>query len=177
MDGMSDTRRPAPAHPDDPSEQSLWRPVFDLHRDMDDEIARIYAENDIPDLKTNWVWVILRLRARGPMTIAELARSMNQTHSALSQKVTAMRKAGWVETSPGPDARAKKVSLTTKAERVADKLAAEWRATEASIAEIEAEVPYPQTKVAADIRAALARKSFHDRIAEKLAADPAWNDS
>jgi DNA-binding MarR family transcriptional regulator len=82
-----------------------------------------------------------------------------------------------VETSPGLDARAKKVSLTAKAERIADRLAAEWRATEASIAEIEAEIPYPLTKVAADVRAALARKSFHDRIAEKLAADPAWTDS
>jgi DNA-binding MarR family transcriptional regulator len=162
---------------DDPTEQSTWRPVFRLLNYMDDEIARVYAENDIPDLKTNWVRVILRLRARGPMTIADLARSMDQTHSALSQKVTAMRKAGWVETSPGPDARAKKVSLTIKAERIADKLAAEWRATEGSVAEIESEIPYPLTKVAADIRAALARKSFHDRIAEKVAADPDWSQT
>jgi hypothetical protein len=35
-------------------------------------------------------------------------------------------------------------------------------------------VPYPLTKVAQDIGAALARQSFHDRIAQKLAADPDW---
>ena len=39
------------------------------------------------------------------------------------------------------------------------------------VAEIEAELPYPLTRVADDIRRLLARKSFHDRITERLAAD------
>lgn len=160
----------------DPTEQSRWRPVFRVLSGIDDEIARVYAENGIPDLKPTWAMEIIRLHVRGPMTIAELARSVERTHSAMSQKVAAMRAAGWLETSPGPDARSKKVSLTPKAERIAAKLAAEWRATEASITELEAEIPYPLTRVADDISAALARKSFHDRITEKLAQDPAWLD-
>jgi DNA-binding MarR family transcriptional regulator len=160
----------------DPTEESRWRPVFRVLSGIDDEIARVYAENGIPDLKPTWAMEIIRLHVRGPMTIAELARSVERTHSAMSQKVAAMRAAGWLETSPGPDARSKKVSLTPKAERIAAKLAAEWRATEASIAELEAEIPYPLTRVADDIAAALARQSFHDRIAGKLAQDPAWLD-
>ena len=160
----------------DPTEESRWRPVFRVLSGIDDEIARVYAENGIPDLKPTWAMEIIRLHVRGPMTIAELARSVERTHSAMSQKVAAMRAAGWLETSPGPDARSKKVSLTPKAERIAAKLAAEWRATEASITELEAEIPYPLTRVADDIAAALARKSFHDRIAGKLAQDPAWLD-
>ncbi|MGC1566240.1 MAG: winged helix DNA-binding protein [Trebonia sp.] len=160
----------------DPTEESRWRPVFRVLHGIDDEIARVYAENGIPDLKPNWAMEIIRLHVRGPMTIADLARSVERTHSAMSQKVAAMRAAGWLETSPGPDARSKKVSLTPKAERIAAKLAAEWRATEASITELEAEIPYPLTRVADDIAAALARQSFHDRIAEKLARDPAWAD-
>jgi DNA-binding MarR family transcriptional regulator len=160
----------------DPTEQSRWRPVFRVLSGIDDEIARVYAENGIPDLKPTWAMEIIRLHVRGPMTIAELARSVERTHSAMSQKVAAMRAAGWLETSPGPDARSKKVTLTPKAERIAAKLAAEWRATEASITELEAEIPYPLTRVADDIAAALARKSFHDRITEKLAQDPAWSD-
>jgi DNA-binding MarR family transcriptional regulator len=158
----------APA--DDPTEVSRWRPVTRLLSAMDDEIARVYADNGIDDLKPTWVLEILRLRARGPMTIAELARSTGRTHSALSQKVAAMRAAGWLETSPGRDARSKTVRLTSKAERVAALLAAEWRATEAAITELEAELPYPLTQVAEDIRAALARKSFHARITEHLSA-------
>jgi DNA-binding MarR family transcriptional regulator len=166
---------PSGAVPDDPTEVSPWRPVYRLLSDMDDEIARVYAENGLDDLKPAWVLEILRLQARGPMTIAELARSVGRTHSALSQKVATMRAAGWLDTTPGRDARSKKVSLTAKAERVAALLGTEWRATEAVISEIEAEIPYPLTRVVDDIRRVLARRSFHDRIAGKLAADPAWS--
>lgn len=160
----------------DPTERSRWRPVHRLLTHMDDEIARVYADNGIDDLKPTWVMELIRLHLRGPMTIAELARSVGRTHSALSQKVAAMRKSGWVETTPGRDARSKKVTLTPKAERVVALLAAEWRATEASIIEIEEEIAYPLSQVAEDIKAVLARKSFHDRIAEKLAADASWEE-
>jgi DNA-binding MarR family transcriptional regulator len=108
------------------------------------------------------------------MTITELAESVQRTHSAMSQKVAAMRAAGLVRTTAGPDARSKRVTLTAKAKRVVDRLAAEWRATEATLAELEAEIPYPLSGVVIDIQEALRRRSFHDRIAEKLAADPAW---
>jgi DNA-binding MarR family transcriptional regulator len=158
----------------DPTEQSRWRPVFGLLAAMDDEIARLYADNGVPDLKPSWVLEVIRLHVRGPMTIAELARSVNRTHSAMSQKVAAMRAAGWLETEPGADARSKVVTLTPKAEAVAGKLAAEWRATEAAVTELESELPYPLTKVAEDIGSALQARSFRDRIAEKLARDPEW---
>ena len=176
MDAMSVDAMPDPAVSRDPTEHSRWRRVFRLLSGMDDEIARIYAENGIKGLKTSWVMEIIRLHARGPMTIADLARSVGRTHSAMSQKVAAMHAAGWVKTTPGPDARSKNVTLTAKAEKIVPRLAAEWRATEASVAEIEAEIPYPMTRVAEDIAAVLAVKSFHDRIAEKLAEDPSWTN-
>ena len=169
--------RGAPESADDPTERSRWRPVFRLLSEMDDEIAQVYADNGIDDLKPSWVLEIIRLHVRGPMTISELARSVGRTHSALSQKVAAMRAAGWLETTPGADARSKQVALTAKAERVATLLAAEWRATESVITEIESELPYPLTRVADDIRAALARKSFHDRITDRLAAGRVGNDA
>ncbi len=165
---QSAATRAAPA--DDPTELSRWRPVHRLLGDLDDEIARVYADNGIDDLKPTWVLEIVRLHVRGPMTIAELARSVGRTHSALSQKVAAMRAAGWLDTTPGRDARSKKVALTPKAERVAALLATEWRATEAAIADLEAELPYPLSQVAEDVRAALSRKSFHTRITEHLSA-------
>ncbi|MFE7311865.1 MarR family winged helix-turn-helix transcriptional regulator [Streptomyces sp. NPDC057555] len=159
---------------DDPSRESLWRPLRLLQESMDAEIARVYAERRIEGLKPSFVRELLRLHACGPMTITALAESVGRTHSALSQKVAAMRAAGWVETVPGDDARSKKVALTDKARGAIGRLAAEWRATEAALAEIEAEVPYPLSRVVTDIERALERKSFHDRIAEKLAEDPAW---
>jgi DNA-binding MarR family transcriptional regulator len=158
----------------DPTEHSRWRPLRLLQAAMDADIARIYAEAQVSGLKPSFVMELLRLHARGPMTIAELAKSVQLTHSAVSQKVAAMRAAGWVRTTTGADARSKKVTLTAKARRITGRLAAEWRATEAAVAEIEAEIPYPLSQAVTDIEQALKRKSFHDRIAENLANDRAW---
>jgi DNA-binding MarR family transcriptional regulator len=158
----------------DPTEQSLWRPLRLLQDAMDADIARIYTQAQLGTIKPSWVLELLRLQARGPMTITELAESVQRTHSAISQKVAAMRTAGLVRTTAGSDARTKKVTLTSKARRITGRLAAEWQATEAAVAEIEAEIPYPLSRIVTDIDQALRRKSFHDRIAEKLAGNPAW---
>ncbi|MEV0976351.1 winged helix DNA-binding protein [Streptomyces sp. NPDC049915] len=164
----------ADKHALDPTQRSLWRPLRLLQASMDADIARIYAGQQIEGLKPSYVMELLRLHARGPMTIAELADSVQRTHSALSQKVAAMRTAGWVQTVVGDDARTKKVTLTDKAHRVVGRLAAEWRATEAALADLEAEIPYPLSQVVTDIERALERRSLHDRISEKLAEDPGW---
>jgi DNA-binding MarR family transcriptional regulator len=161
-------------HPLDPTQQSLWRPLWLLQASMDADIGRIYAEARIDGLKPSFVMELLRLHTHGPMTITELAESVGRTHSALSQKVAAMRSAGWVQTIAGHDGRSKRVTLTDKARGVVGRLATEWRATEAALAELEAEIPYPLSQVVSDIERALGRKSFRDRIAEKLADDPAW---
>ncbi len=161
--------------PVDPTEQGgAWRPLRLLLAAMDADIARIYAEAQITGLTPSMVRELLRLHTRGPMTITELASSVQRTHSATSQKVAAMRAAGLVRTATGTDARTRRITLTAKARRIIGKLAAEWRATEAAVADIENEIPYPVAKVATDIEAVLQRKSFHDRIAEKLASDPDW---
>jgi len=160
----------------DPTGASLWRPLHRLLSAMDADISRVYADAAIEGVKPNWVMELLRLHIHGPMTITELAESVNRTHSALSQKVAAMRAAGLVRTSPGPDARTKQVVLTAKAHRLAGRLAAEWRATEGALAELEAELPYPVSRAVTDVEQALARKSFHARITEKLEADPAWHE-
>jgi DNA-binding MarR family transcriptional regulator len=117
---------------------------------------------------------LLRLHARGPLTITELAESVSLTHSAVSQKVAALRRAGWVRTVPGDDARTKRVELTRKARAIVGRLAAEWEATEAVLVELESEIPYPLSRVVTDIEQALDRTSFHDRIAGRLAEDPRW---
>jgi DNA-binding MarR family transcriptional regulator len=141
---------------------------------MNADIARLYAEADIEGIKTSFVLELIRLHEAGPMTITELAESVQRTHSALSQKVAAMRRAGLVTTATGQDARSRKITLTPRAEAVVGRLKAEWRATEAAMAELEAEIPYPLSRVVTDMRDALERRSFHDRISAHLAGDPDW---
>ncbi|MEU0054291.1 hypothetical protein [Streptomyces sp. NPDC006309] len=84
-----------------------------------------------------------------------------------------MRTSGWVRTVVGDDARTRKVTLPDKARRVVGRLAAESRATEAALADLEAEIPYPLSQVVTDIERAPDRRSHQGRIAEKLAEDPA----
>ncbi|MFI6392267.1 MarR family winged helix-turn-helix transcriptional regulator [Nonomuraea sp. NPDC050540] len=158
----------------DPTEISHWRALRLLQARMDEDIARLYTEARIDGLKPSYVMELIKLHLRGPMTIKELAEAVQRTHSALSQKVAAMRRAGLVETVTGADARSKQVMLTERATGMIDRLMAEWRATESALAELESEIPYPLGQVVLDVERALERRSFHDRIAEKLAADPAW---
>ena len=134
---------------------------------MDDDIARLYAQRGIP-VRTRFSMALIRLHHLGPMSVKELAEQIEVTHSAMSQTVTAMRGDGLVESSPGSDARTRTVSLTDRGRALVPFLEAEWRATERACAELEAELPYPLTRVVDDIVEALQRRSFMDRITQHL---------
>jgi DNA-binding MarR family transcriptional regulator len=140
---------------------------------MDADIARLYAERGITGVRPRFVGPLIRLGRRGGMTIRQLAESLGVTHSAASQTVAALQRAGLVTTTPGADARTREVVVTERAREVLPFLEAEWRATEQVVAELDAEVPYALSQVVRDLEAALARRSFHDRIAARLGEEPA----
>ncbi len=162
----------AGAHGSDPTEESRWRPLRLLLSAMDDDIARLYEERGVAGVRPRFVMPLIRLGRRGPMTIRELADALAVTHSAMSQTVSALRREGLVRSVPGDDARTREVALTERARAVLPFLEAEWRATEQTIAELETEIPYPLSQVVQDLEAALARRSFHDRIAQRLRQAP-----
>jgi hypothetical protein len=62
-------------------------------------------------------------------------------------------------------------ALTARGRELVPFLEAEWRATEDAWAELEEELPYPLTRVVADIAAALDRRSFLDRIRARRDAE------
>lgn len=134
---------------------------------MDAEIARLYAERGV-DVRPRHTMPLIRLGRRGPMTIRGLTESTEVTHSAMSQTVASLRGDGLVTTRPGDDARTRVVELTDAGRRLVPFLEAEWRATEAAVAELDAELPYAFTRVVEDMAAALDRRSLRDRIAEQL---------
>jgi DNA-binding MarR family transcriptional regulator len=156
----------------DPSEQGQWRPLRQLLDAMDADIARLYTERGISGVRPRFVGPLIRLGRRGGMTIRQLTESLDVTHSAMSQTVAALQRAGLVTTAPGADARTREVVLTERAHALLPFLEAEWRATEQVVAELEAEIPYALSQVVRDLEAALARRSFHDRIADKLGEPP-----
>lgn len=152
----------------DPTLTSALRPLRLLLTDMDDDIARLYAERGIGGVRPRFSMALIRLHHRGPLTIRDLAAEVEVTHSAMSQTITAMRREGLVESTPGADARTRTVTLTAQGRALVPFLEDEWRATEAAYAALEAELPYALTQVVRDMAAALRQQSFHERILEHL---------
>ncbi len=160
---------PDPTAPPDPTEQSRWRPLRLLLEAMDRDIARLYDERGVAGLRPRFAMPLVRLARQGPMTIRRLAESVDVTHSAMSQTVAAMRHEALVRSVAGRgDARTRQVALTRKGRALVPLMEAEWRATEAALAELEEEVPYALSQVVRDLEEALGRRSFHDRIAAML---------
>jgi DNA-binding MarR family transcriptional regulator len=152
----------------DPTRSGALRPLRHLLEAMDADIARLYAEHGVAGVRTRFTMALIRLHHLGPMTIRDLAGQIEVTHSAMSQSVTAMRQHGLVTTSPGEDGRTRVVALTERGRRLVPLLEAEWRATEAAIAELESELPYPLTQVVRDMTAALVRRPFYNRLLDHL---------
>ncbi|MGI4893909.1 MAG: MarR family winged helix-turn-helix transcriptional regulator [Janthinobacterium lividum] len=159
-----------PAGDADPTLTSSLQPLRDLLSAMDADIARLYEQRGVAGVRPRFSMALIRLHHRGPMSVKQLAEQVEVTHSAMSQTVTVMRRDGLVDTLPGADARTRTVSLTPTGEALVPFLEAEWRATEAAWAELEAEIPYALTRVVADLGVALERRSFLHRISARLRA-------
>lgn len=153
----------------DAVDQSYWRPLRRLQQQMDAEIAALYAERGV-GVATSHSMVLIRLATLGPSTITELADSLGITHSGASQKVTALRRQGYVADGQGTDRRSKVISLTEQGAALVDFLQAEWAATEAVMAEIDAELSVPLARWLTEFREALQRKDFRTRLRDTLDA-------
>jgi DNA-binding MarR family transcriptional regulator len=158
---------PNPTGPD-PTEQSRWRPFHQLVRHMDNDLGRIYVDRAVTGITPRHVMPLIRLAYVGEITIRQLASELGVTHSAASQTVAALSRAGYVRTEKGADARTRTVTLTDTGRALIPLFEAEWRATEAAIAELEEEIPYPLSQVARDLEAALAERSFYQRVTAHL---------
>lgn len=156
----------------DPTLSSQLRELFDTLAAMDAAIVAAYQERGHNQVRSRYVLPLVRLAHRGPMTIRELAAEVGHTHSALSQTIAQMRTAGLVDSAAGADARTRVVTLTPEGLDLVPLAEAEWRATEAAITELNAELPYSLSQVGADLARALRDRSFGDRIAAHLPAAP-----
>ncbi|HEY8471412.1 MAG TPA: MarR family transcriptional regulator [Natronosporangium sp.] len=150
-------------------DSSYLRPLRLLLDQLDREIAGLYEAAGITGVRTRFVGPLIQLSRRGSMSVQQLADAMAVTHSAMSQTVAAMRRAGLVEDAENTDGRTRKVRLTDRSRELMPYLVAEWRATEAAIRELDAEIPYPLRRVVEDLRAAFAARPFRERLIAHLA--------
>ena len=146
---------------------SRWRPLHQALRRIDAEIGEVYARIGVTDVRPRYSMALMFL-TDGPTTIGQLAFDCGVTHSAMSQSVASMRSAGLVDSTPGDDARSRQVSLTEKGAAIAPLLSAEWAATEAALATLDAELPCSLAALADDLTAALDRRPFADRVMDVI---------
>ncbi len=107
------------------------------------------------------VRALLQLRKA---SLREISQYAQITHSAVSQTVAQMRKAGLVESVEGADARQRVVRLSAKANRMLPELQSIWRATNTAADQLDAELPFPLSSLLADAIGALEKRSFEQRI-------------
>ncbi|RWR25587.1 MarR family transcriptional regulator [Sinirhodobacter populi] len=147
---------------------SLFSPVSALLREIEEAIAGLYLDNKVAGVRPRFSMALVALANHGPLTIRDLASFSGVTHAAMSQSVKAMKAAGLVHTEAGQDARSVVVHLSDKGRSVVPFLEAEWKATEAMLAELESELPYPLTKAVADVRKQLAKEPLRERLARQM---------
>lgn len=156
---------------DDPTTSpSRWQGLYELLPALDAQIETLYTERGIHGLRPRFAYPLIRLSHTGPLTIRELARALNRSHSAISQTVAALRRQGLVHSEPGTDARTRHVALTESGQALIPFLEAEWRATEAAVAELDDEVPHALSAVVAELEHALERRPMRERILAHLEA-------
>ncbi|GGK87429.1 hypothetical protein Ppa06_52160 [Planomonospora parontospora subsp. parontospora] len=133
---------------------------------LDADVAAVYAELGEAGFRPRFTPVLRALAAFGPSSIRELADAIGVTHSAASQTVAQMAGEGFVVLMPGADARRRIVHPTEKAEALLPMLEAEWAATAAAAAELEAELSFPLSRLVDEVLEALSRRPMRQRIAD-----------
>jgi DNA-binding MarR family transcriptional regulator len=113
--------------------------------------------------------VVRALIETGPASIRAISLRASISHSAVSQTVSQMRKAGLVRLRPGGDARERIVALTAKAEAMVPSLERHWAATNAAARALDGELSAPLLDLVREAIAALERRPFADRIGESVA--------
>ena len=107
---------------------------------------------------------VLRALLTGPKTIKAIAAQALISHSAASQTISQMIDGGWLIRATGEDGRERLLSLSPHALKHLPLLEKRWAATASAVADLDAELGVCLTEVARRALAALARKSFRDRM-------------
>ncbi len=133
---------------------------------LDGAVEQTYRDAEL-DYRPRYTPVLRALIARGPASIKDLASHAGLTHSAASQTVAQMRRAGLVEVERGTDMRQQVVSLTMRATTMIPALEQMWQVLKEAVQELDAELVYPLSQVVEESIVALERRSLRDRIAAK----------
>ncbi|MEV0128749.1 MarR family transcriptional regulator [Dactylosporangium sp. NPDC050688] len=131
---------------------------------LDGDVAGVYADLGLPDVRPRFAPVVRTLAQGGPSTIRDLAAAIGVTHSAASQTVAEMARQDLVRLETGADARQRIVHLTERAQRLLPVIEAEMAATTSAAEALDAQLPYPLSRLVEEAIGALEDRPMRDRI-------------
>jgi DNA-binding MarR family transcriptional regulator len=136
---------------------------------LDGAVEAAYLENGLA-YRPRYTPVMRALMASDTCTIGQIAEAAGITQPAATQTVGRMIKEGLVSAATGvQDGRQRLVRLTAQGRALLPQLQRCWQATAEAARSLEAELPFPLSDTLAGASAALAAKSFGERIREARA--------
>jgi DNA-binding MarR family transcriptional regulator len=134
---------------------------------LDGGVNASYADS-APGYRARYTPVVRALDVLGYASIKDIADHAGITHSAVSQTVAQMHRAGLVRHRPSNDARERAIEPTAKLEEMRAAINRQWRATAQAASALDAELPTPLAKTIEEAIAALEQTSFAERIGKAL---------
>jgi DNA-binding MarR family transcriptional regulator len=132
---------------------------------LDGDVAKVYGELGLAEYRPRFSPIVRTLVADGPLSIRDLAAAVGVTHSAASQTVSQLVRSGFASLESGTDARQRIVHLTPKTRDLLPTIEAEWQATTAAMAELDAELSAPLSVILTELTTALQSRPLRNRIA------------
>jgi DNA-binding MarR family transcriptional regulator len=134
---------------------------------IDADCARVYAEAGIR-FEQRWFGVVNQLAIHGTMSVSDLAQALGVSHPSISEARQSLEKAGLVISSPDPaDSRRRILSLSPGGADFVAQLRPVWDVFDEVAVQLDAEVG-EITQALARLEQALARKSLHERLTDRL---------
>jgi DNA-binding MarR family transcriptional regulator len=135
---------------------------------LDGDVEQAYRDADLRGYRPRYTPVVRALQQLGPASIKAIAGHAGSSHSAVSQTVTQMRRAGWVTTQVAADARERTVSMTRALVKLLPRLEAHWQATAGAARALDAELTRSLSATIDEALAALERDPFGARIRRQM---------
>lgn len=145
---------------------TLLRHLVEL---LDGDVEAIYRERGL-NCRSRFTPVFRHLERHGPSSIRHIAEESGLTHSATSQTVTEMMKAGLAASARGRDGRERIISLTPEGEALLPQLNQLWGAIWAAADELSRDVETPLAGLVKRTINEVKERPFLDRIRSNLAA-------
>ncbi|WP_317616468.1 MarR family transcriptional regulator [Luteimonas gilva] len=130
---------------------------------LDPAVADAYAAAGL-DYKPRYTPIVRALARHGPMRIKDIAQGSGLSHSAVSQTVSALAAAKWVELKAGADGRERIVHLTRYAVSRMAALERQWEITAMAAASLNDDIGQPLEVVLRKALQVLEEKSFAARL-------------